>query len=149
MGRGTKNTRKGRAARARAAAAEDAARVRHVPREPKLEPVAWQTLAHPIFLHRFRWSDRHRSLPGQRESSRLLSSSLLPPSPTRVQYLQMEAAKEEKSSFARPARPAVAVGEKHIPLVRPPKPFRAADGRAMMGSVGPLELIARGGFSPE
>ena len=38
-----------------------------------------------------------------------------------VQYLQMEAAEEEKSSFVR---------EKHIPLVRPPpKPFRA-DGRA-------------------
>ena len=75
------------------------------------------------------------------------------PESDRVQYLQMEAAKEEKSSFARPARLAVAVGEKHIPLVRPPKPFRAADGReggrAMMGSVGPLELIARGGFSPE
>ena len=68
-----------------------------------------------------------------------------------VQYLQMEAAKEEKSSFASRS-PAPPPSERNTFLWcgRRSRLGRRAGGRwPMMGSVEPLELIARGGFSPE
>ena len=132
----------------RAAAGDDAG-VRYVQEEPKLKPVARRTLAHlsrplaPFSV--VRQTPISPGTAGVVTSSPFFSSSS--PSPTAYNTCKWKLLK--KKNPPSPASPAVAVGEKHIPLVRPPKPFRAADGRAMMGSVGPLELIARGGFSPE
>ena len=130
----------------RAAAGDDAG-VRYVQEEPKLKPSLTSRRLAPFSV--VRQTPISPGTAGVVTSSPFFSSSS--PSPTAYNTCKWKLLK--KKNPPSPASPAVAVGEKHIPLVRPPKPFRAADGReggrAMMGSVGPLELIARGGFSPE
>ena len=135
----------------RAAAGDDAG-VRYVQEEPKLKPVAQRTLAHLTSSCTVFGGETDTDL-SRDSGSRHVFSPLLQFSSgsdrSAVQYLQMEAAKEEKSAFARPASRSPSERNTFLWCGRRSRLGRRTGERAMMGSVGPLELIARGGFSPE
>ena len=104
MGRGGRT--QGRAAlhehEPRAAAGDDAG-VRYVQEEPKLKPVAQRTLAHLTSSCTVFGGETDTDLSRDSGSRHVFSLLLFFPESDRVQYLQMEAAKEEKSAFAHPA----------------------------------------------